>query len=176
MKIFCFILCVLMSVTLVGCVSVIESTPPISTKEIKLISEGQLTNEDGTGQIHIGITRNDFEKVLKNNGFESPRSTEDYIAVETTFYYFENGELLYLVSADPEDKKFRTAKGLELGDSIEKMKELYGTNYEYRSATGPFSEMYDYLYEDSTFSVSVAPDGKTIFEIGVYSNKYYFDD
>ena len=126
---------------------------------------GKFTNEDGSGEIYIGMPEEDFVEFLKKHNI--PFETHGYgtsldynIDGIRIRYGIDDGKLSGIELQE-------TAKGLCVGDSVEKMKRLYGNNYVYDDSDEP---CYTYTWQNgAVLLISVGgPEGdQTVTSMGM---------
>ena len=91
--------------------------------------------EDGSGIIVFGMTPNEFFQVASQMRWScTPKSApNEFGSVECGklhFGFMQNTLGAFYVS----NKSFQTDRGLQVGDSVKKMKQLYGSDFGYDNA------------------------------------------
>ncbi len=122
----------------------------------KLASASLLTDElTGKGEISIGDSCAKIKKILAN--YEFSENDVDYLPpsgtgfsdyrVGGTVYKFENDKLVGIWSAGD---SFQTTKGLKVGDTVKKMKSIYGAKYKYTPMPSDRTQQatYDYTFKE----------------------------
>jgi len=102
-----------------------------------------LMNDDGSGLVVFGMSASAFYKRAAEIGWDcqppNKPGVDGFVNVgATTFIFGSDG----LHRIDVADSSFQTQGGFAVGDSIAKMEQLYGTNYERSNA----SDVLTYTY------------------------------
>jgi hypothetical protein len=149
-----------------------KTTTPVSTAQ-NLKKEQSPINDDGTGMFSLGMAIDEFETIAKQNGWEvefagySKRLaivSHDINRPESEEYEFdETGKLLKISTID---KNLTTSKGLSVGDSEARVKELYGEPDEYEEGApnmmAGFHFFTYYTNEKVKIDVEVGSDPKCV--------------
>jgi len=101
-------------------------------------------NDDGSGVVVFGMSPDDFYQRAAEIGWkcQPPASPDTDVFVnvgKTTFIFGDDG----LRRIDIADTKFQTQKGFKVGDSIDKMKIIYGMGYVMTNASDVLTYSYD---------------------------------
>ena len=147
-------------------------TPPAPTPDEATVMPSSvdgapvLANDDGTGAFPIGMKLTDFYAKTALLGWTcSPAGTTDpeaTISVGKTQFGFYDGQLDSIMI---NDASIATAKGLRVGDTITKMKKLYGTKYGHETSMS--QPAYYYWFSDNTYlQVTVDHNKITTLSIG----------
>lgn len=161
---------IIFSAFLFGCSchisDVFDNNGELSKIDFPPVNPATLTNEDGTGILHIGMSRNDFINQLDKWNLnykidDTPEiSTFSWVIVNYGGYTYTFDKDHFLTDVQIE----KTAKGLESGDNVEKMEKLYGIDYQstfYETENGGKVYGYTYRYSDSVyFSITAYGEGK----------------
>ena len=162
--IFVIIICMMITPFLLACGQTEKPEEPDLLSEHAYL--GKFTKKDGTGEIYLGMSEGDFVAFLKQHNipFEIDRngaSFVQYIIDDYSMQYeIDDGKLSGVALQE-------TAEGLFIGDSVEKMKRLYGNDCVYDEAGEP-----SYAYKWPNGAVLLicvsGPEGKqTINSIGM---------
>jgi hypothetical protein len=133
----------------------VESTTVSSTsKESVAKPISDLINEYGTGEINLDLSFDEIKTVLDSYGINY-KGEFGYIEFDDGTFY--DGEFFYMKS---------TQKGLAVGDSIEKIKQIYGEPQSLNESGGCIYFVYDFNKKDK--------DGKRIlFEVVAEKNNVW---
>ena len=117
-----------------------------------------LVKADGTGVVAFGMTLDQFYQKAAEMGWEYAidESIGDYMGISvggTTFTFWQG--VFYQVYVA--DSGFMTEEGLRVGDSIARMKQIYGTGYELSS--DDYGLNYYYANTPSGMGLNVFPMG-----------------
>jgi len=89
------------------------------------------------------MTEDEFRQVVSSNGWEYQvvpnASNAKTISIGHDDFMFSNGAL---DSFSIVDGKFATGRGLRVGDTLGRMKQLYGTDYNQSTSSGQQEYMY----------------------------------
>jgi len=146
-----------------------ESSTSTLSKEGISSKLAKLTNEDGTGTIYLGMKREKVRSILDKEGI--PYSVDKSLGTDGSIS-FEDGTW-YSVYEELERIEFRqTGKGLKIGDTAQKAKELYG-DIEVEATGSHFNYRYNYhLGEQNDVTLRIAVDGiedsAKVMEIEIY--------
>ena len=124
-----------------------------------------LANEAGANSFPMGMTVSAFYAKAASLGWKcQPKSTNDPDATidvgKTEFAFIDNG--LYSITIG--DRSFATGKGLRVGDTVAKMKQLYGTDFGFEEDMS--EPAYIYWFADGTF-LQATVDGQKITGLAI---------
>lgn len=143
-----------------------EPSPSASTTPTSTPS-AVLANAAGASSFPMGMTVAAFYKQAASLGWKcSPASSKDPDATIdvglTSFSFIDNG--LYSITIG--DGSFATSKGLRVGDTVETMEKLYGTDYGYQDDMS--EPAYTYWFSDGSYMlVTVSAHTITGISLGV---------
>ena len=123
----------------------------------------KLIDEDGTGEISLGMTLDEIIKKLDELGVEYNHD-EDWIHIDNIGFALDNNGVLYQISYTISGAQ--TSKGLKKGDNYAKMAELYGNKYTVRDE----NDLTYYIYKHSGANFVVTFDGDKILYIEISIN------
>jgi len=103
-----------------------EPEPTIMSNDEISTKLAALTNEDGTGEIYIGIEREAACRILDCEGI--PYTMDEVPRGEDGALSFSNGASYVFDGSDTKIYLTQTNKGLKIGDSASKVKQLYGND------------------------------------------------
>ncbi len=111
--------------------------------------------ENSTGTFNLGMTKKDVKALLKSRNmkieFEDDNGSAGSMVISDCIrFHFDINEVLNEMYAY-NTENFQTSKGLKSGDSIQRLKELYGK--EYSSHEEPDAIVYDYKFPTGVFFV-----------------------
>ncbi len=151
----------------------ISASPSWPTKGSTLTSASQLTDETtGKGKISMGDTLAQVKAVLKDYRLINSKVTyyppsnggpSQYWAGTTAYLFNEKGKLAGVMSATGAEFKFETSRGLKLGDTVAKMKSIYGNDYIYEAGVPEEGQLPRYTYEFPSgwgIMLQLDPNGK----------------
>jgi hypothetical protein len=109
------------------------------------------TNRSGAGRFYIGMTRDEVNitiNALKRNRdkYEDVEETRNEIAkiYKSPYFVFAFDDCERLIYISTNQNVYSTPLGLTSGDSIKRMRDLYGNNYLHYSDAESESELYEY--------------------------------
>jgi hypothetical protein len=172
-----------------------ESGTDISNKEVQCLKDTVLVNELDSNEkelFYLGMTKDDLMSILDKDdiyyySMESDPGPGGMAYDNSCLYYFLffEDEISVHVDEDAVDyiemrgsvplKTTSTKAGLYLGDPVEKMIELYGSDYTVGTSAIPGEEMYEvYKYQMAEYYFYVYFLDDTVARWGISSNKYAF--
>ena len=96
-----------------------------------------LMNDDGTGLVSFGMTPADVCSAINGLGLSCVPSSgvdnDDEVYMGDSWFSFDFGKLR---SFSIVDNKFRSERGLEVGDPVSRLFQLYGTDYQKDGGSG----------------------------------------
>ncbi|MCL2654386.1 MAG: hypothetical protein FWD65_01620 [Coriobacteriia bacterium] len=140
-------------------------------KKTKLVSASQLTDEKtGKGEISMGDTLKQVKAVLAKYQFANSKITyyppsnggpSQYWIGTTAYLFDEKGKLAGIMSATGAGFAFETSRGLKLGDTVAKMKSIYGTKYKYTDGSADHTlSNYVYTFNGRDVMFQIEPNAK----------------
>ena len=142
-----------------------SNTPVRPKKNTAFVSAAQLTDEEaGKGEISMGDTYRQVKAVLmkyhfldNSTSFEPPGKNTAWSGhAGTTSYTFDSGgKLTGITSADGSGSAFETSRGLKIGDTVAKMKSIYGKAYQYNQPYEGILPCYEYGFGSKGGSLSI---------------------
>lgn len=102
------------------------------------------------GTFYLGQSYGDISSILYDRGIEILQGTDDALNTDGFGFSFYKGKAYEIYVDAP--SKIPTVKGLDFGDSVDRMTELYGTDYK-RWAYAPECVVYEYTIGDHYFQV-----------------------
>jgi hypothetical protein len=148
----------------------IDHTSPVLPVSEKL---AKLTKEDGTGIVHFGMTAGEVRAILRMENIPflidnlGNILSDEKVGENEMFsnLFFEDGTA-WSFNQDYNFWRFsslKTQKGLQIGDSVSKMKQLYGEeDFKSKGSGSNFSYWCSYAVDKA-----IAPYGVVIFSVGV---------
>ena len=124
--------------------------------------------EDGTGEIHFGLTLNEMKARFGTENMVplgGGSTVYTFIDPETHISYVVKDDKLYQASFT--DPGAATSKGLTVGDGYKKMVKLYGANYRTRTEEGLTYYVYD--YPKAEFSVAFGEGTDEIILMDIFA-------
>lgn len=143
------------------------TTPPIISTELPI-------NDDGTGKIHFGMSMEEFDELIEKESWGEPFMSSYGQGAHTEYKFEEKG---FMVHFNPNNKigfvsivnnNASTQKGLTIGDSEQKMIDLYG---KISSIDDQFNS---YEYSIGKAKLNIRIDNGTITSINISDPKQDF--
>jgi|GEM_PF-3165343 len=111
--------------------------------------------ENSTGTFNLGMTKKEVKALLKSRNmkieFEDDNGSAGSIVISDCIrFHFDINQVLYEMYAY-KTQNFQTSKGLKSGDSIQRLKDLYGKDY--YSHEEPDAIVYEYKFPTGVFFV-----------------------
>ena len=119
-------------------------------------------SENSTGTFNVGMTKKDVKSLLKSRNMkitfnDSNGSAGSIVTSDGICFYFDINEVLYEIYVF-NIENYQTSKGLKSGDSIQRLKELYGK--EFSSHEEPDVTVFEYKYPTGIFFAVINSDNK----------------
>lgn len=132
----------------------------VNLSSLEIIVNDQTGNSAGT--FNVGMTKKDVKALLKSRNMkitfnDNNGSAGSIITSDSICFYFDINEVLneiYVFNIEI----FQTSKGLKSGDSIQRLKELYGN--EFTSHEEPDVTVFEFRYSTGVFYAVLNPDNK----------------